>query len=262
MRKDPTRFEFGENWQDFSRDISESTIDLAVAAMRRMLPAGFDPTGKSLVDIGSGSGIHSIAATRLGFSPVVATDYDANSVSATVANAKKFAARVSATQDDILNSRVEWQYDVVYSWGVLHHTGDMEGAITAAASKVRPGGIFIIAIYYRTPFCGMWAGIKKTYCRSPAWVQKAMVKGYYALVVAKRRLNGRGIADYNDRGMDRYHDVIDWMGGYPYQSASADEVQAMVGSDFSQLQALGTQRRLGLFGTACAEYTFRRSQLV
>lgn len=259
LQKDKTRFEFGQNWQNFSRDISENTIDLAVAGMKRLLPVGFDPRSKSLLDIGSGSGVHSIAATRLGFSPVVATDYDTNSVAATSENARRFGAAVSASRDDILNSRINEQFDVVYSWGVLHHTGDMKGAISAAASKVKPGGLFIIAIYYRTPFCGMWTTIKKTYCRSPAWVQKAMVNSYYSLVTAKRRLNGKGLADYNDRGMDRYHDVIDWMGGYPYQSANAEEVKTMVGPEFTQVIALGTQERMGLFGTACAEYTFRRA---
>ena len=259
LQKDKTRFEFGQNWQSFSRDISENTINLAVSGMKRLLPSDYDPTGKSFLDIGSGSGVHSIAATRLGFAPVKATDYDLNSVAATKANSARFGAEISSNRDDILNSKINEQFDVVYSWGVLHHTGDMKGAISAAASKVRPGGLFIIAIYYRTPFCGMWTTIKKTYCRSPSWVQKAMVNIYYSLVTAKRRLNGKGLSDYNDRGMDRYHDVIDWMGGYPYQSANAAEVKTMVGPNFTQLIALGTQERMGLFGTACAEYTFRRT---
>jgi hypothetical protein len=86
---------------------------------------------------------------------------------------------------------------------------------------VAPGGTFIIAIYYRTPLYGMWTSIKKTYCQAPNWAQKAMVNTYYSLVALKRFVSGQGFRSYNERGMDRYYDVVDWMGGYPYQSADS-----------------------------------------
>jgi 2-polyprenyl-6-hydroxyphenyl methylase/3-demethylubiquinone-9 3-methyltransferase len=253
------RFGFGRNWSEFSKQVVEADVSLAVDGMNKLLPASFSASGKSFLDIGSGSGLHSVAASRIGFGPIVATDYDPDSTATTRNNAARFGANIAARQDDILNSNLDGSFDVVYSWGVLHHTGNMAKAIANAASLVAPGGLFIIAIYYRTPFCGMWTAIKRTYCQSPAWLQKAMVNLYYALVVAKRFVTGQAMSSYDERGMDRYYDVIDWMGGYPYESADAGEVEKMVGPGFSLLKSFGTQRRLGLFGTACAEYVFRRS---
>jgi SAM-dependent methyltransferase len=253
------RFEFGRNWSEYSKQVDEEDVSRASSGLDKLLPAGFSLAGKSFLDIGSGSGMHSVAAARAGFDPITAVDYDDASVAATKANAARFGANVYAFRDDILTTVIMEQFDVVYSWGVLHHTGNMAKAITTAAGLVGPQGLFILAIYYKTPFCGVWTGIKWIYCQSPGWIQKIMVNSYYSLVAAKRFATGKGMKSYNERGMDRYYDVIDWMGGYPYESASAADVVQMVGSGFQLLSSFGTQERLGVFGTACAEYVFQRT---
>lgn len=247
-----TRFTFGKNWADYAANISEAELASAIEGLKRLLPEGFNPKGKSLLDIGSGSGLHAVAAHRLGFSPITATDYDEDSVSTTKATAASFGAPVEAFRDDILNTTLKGKWDVVYSWGVLHHTGDVAAAIRNASALVEEGGVFIIAIYVETPFCGVWTSIKRTYSAASRPVQAAMEAGYMAA------LRARGAKSSGVRGMNFKNDAIDWLGGYPYESASPDRVTEIVGPQFKQVRAFGTKAGRGIFGTGCAEYTFIR----
>ncbi|NCP62377.1 MAG: methyltransferase [Alphaproteobacteria bacterium] len=102
------RFEFGENWSEFSKNINETEVQQAVDGLKKLLPENFDPTDKSFLDIGSGSGLHSVAAAKMGFTRIACTDYDPNSVATTKRNAEKFGVQstIVALQDDILNSEL------------------------------------------------------------------------------------------------------------------------------------------------------------
>src|SRR6185295_2573935 len=59
-------------------------------------------------------------------------------------------------------------FDVVYSWGVLHHTGSMWTAVDRAARAVAIGGSLFIALYNdQGPQSVRWARVKRTYNRLP-----------------------------------------------------------------------------------------------
>src|ERR1700682_6555006 len=73
--------EFGENWSNYAKTIDRNRIDSAVAGLKKLFPEGL--AGKTFLDIGCGSGVHSLAALSLGASSVLATDIDENSVSTT-----------------------------------------------------------------------------------------------------------------------------------------------------------------------------------
>jgi 2-polyprenyl-6-hydroxyphenyl methylase/3-demethylubiquinone-9 3-methyltransferase len=255
------RFGFGDNWANYARSIGEPELDAAIAGLRRVLSAGFDPQGKRFLDIGCGSGLHAVAAARLGFGAVVCTDYDPQSVATAERTARRFGVgdRLQIFRDDILASRIEGSFDVVYSWGVLHHTGDMWTAIENAAQLVAPGGHLILALYLRTRFCGAWRRIKRLYCVAPPPVQRAMAYGYHAAKSLRQVANGAIFRAYRDeRGMDRFYDSVDWLGGYPYESASAAEVEAFLSPRFALETSFSTTPSLGLLGSGCAEYRFRR----
>src|SRR6185437_13578206 len=65
------------------------------------------------------------------------------------------------------------------------------------------------------------------------------------------------------RGMDQDHDLHDWLGGYPYESASAEEITSfMRRMGFSLVRSFDTGPRMGVLGTGCAEYVFQRMQQV
>ncbi len=251
---DQTRFAFGDNWSDYAKTADDKALSEAKAGLARLLPDGFDPNGKLFLDIGCGSGLHSVAAHRLGFAPITAVDYDENCVSTTKVLADRFNAPITCFRDDILNSKLSGQFDVVYSWGVLHHTGNMTKAVQMARSFVKPNGLFIIAIYRKSPFCGMWRIIKRTYCLSPSPIKRAAELSFYG--VLKLAHAAKGNQSYNERGMNLWNDSVDWLGGYPYESATPEEIAAIVGRTPVRTFNSDSAPVRGLLGTGCAEYTF------
>jgi hypothetical protein len=163
-----------------------------------------------------------------------------------------------------LNSDKQGVFDVVYSWGVLHHTGAMYQAITKASTMVAPGGMISLALYGKTPFCGMWRIEKRIYSKSPKWVQKVIEAFYIMLVRIRLALKGESLKQrrekyWKQRGMDTYHDMRDWLGGYPYESISPDEAMSfMRGLGFDQVRSF-TEPCIGLLGAGCDEYSFTRT---
>ena len=75
------RFEFGKNWGRFLAVLNDERISEAEASLKSMLKVE-GLTGKSFLDIGSGSGLFSLAARRLG-ARVHSFDYDPQSVACT-----------------------------------------------------------------------------------------------------------------------------------------------------------------------------------
>ncbi len=119
-------------------------------------------------------------------------------------------------------------YDVVHSWGVLHHTGDMDLAVRNSASLVRPGGHFVVALYNRHWSSLPWLGIKYAYCKSPAFAQKLFVTALTPVIYAAKWMVTRGDPRKQARGMDFFYNVVDWVGGYPYEYANREEVLRLI----------------------------------
>ncbi len=222
-------FKFGENWASFSKQLDEARIEEAMNSLTSLF--GEDALkGKSFLDIGCGSGLFSIAAARLGARSVVGTDVDPISVTVSQANAMQWLkdpAAVSFCQLSALDAEqmdTLGQFDVVYSWGVLHHTGNMALALENAAKRVAPGGLFMIAIYNRHWSSGGWKVIKWLYNRVGRIGQKIIIWVFTPIIfVAKWLVTFRNPLKMR-RGMDFVHNVVDWVGGYPYEYASAEDM--------------------------------------
>src|SRR5512145_1920359 len=75
------RFEFGKNWRRFLEGVRDEQIVTAESSLKRMLEMD-SLAGLSFLDIGSGSGLFSLAARRLG-ARVHSFDFDPNSVACT-----------------------------------------------------------------------------------------------------------------------------------------------------------------------------------
>ena len=259
-------FEFGKNWQNYSKTIDQRRIDSAIQGVKKLLPDGL--AGKSFLDIGCGSGLHSLAALSLGASSVTALDIDENSINTTRQILTEHApgARWSAEVVSIFDASAATlgQFDVVYSWGVLHHTGDMWRAIERAAELVKPGGQFAIAIYTATASDAVWKAEKRLYAHAPAPIQWGMRKAYMAAFLAAKALLGTNpvsyVRDYpKTRGMNFSHDAHDWLGGYPYETASADEMHRRIGAlGFTELRSFRLSQKIGLFGAGCNEFVFAK----
>ena len=264
-----SHFAFGENWASYAKSVDTRQIDEAIAGLRKLL-GDYDLAGKRFLDIGCGSGIHSVAASCLGASEVVAVDLDAEAVGTTKALLERFARnsrwRVEPISVFDLEPEVLGTFSVVYSWGVLHHTGNMNLAIRKATAMVADGGRFLFALYYRTWMCPFWKMEKRWYSRASKPAQSLARGLYVTLHVMRLWAAGRSFREHvdhyhkNRRGMDFYHDVHDWLGGYPYESISSDEVEALMRQvRMARVRSFVKQGSIvGIFGSGCNEYAYGR----
>jgi 2-polyprenyl-6-hydroxyphenyl methylase/3-demethylubiquinone-9 3-methyltransferase len=228
--------------------------------------------GRRFLDVGSGSGLFSLAARRLGANRVHSVDVDP----ASVACARELRARWSPEGDawsieegSILDERLVaglGRWDVVYSWGALHHTGSMWRALELAQSLVADGGVLFVSIYNdQGARSKAWRLVKRAFNKLPAALRPlltVLVMGPYelvrfggALVTARPSRYVRSWTDYkSSRGMSRWHDLVDWVGGYPFEVARPEEVLA-----FLEARGFRSQRLVICGGkSGCNEYVLRR----
>jgi 2-polyprenyl-3-methyl-5-hydroxy-6-metoxy-1,4-benzoquinol methylase len=242
-------FSFGRNWLDFvNYALDDRKMEIAFNSLMTYLPAD-EYRDKVFIDIGCGSGIFSLNALRLGCKEVISFDYDEYSIQATERMKERFSSLIpalaqwdifrSSILDSALVERMKEKGDIVYSWGVLHHTGSMYEALKNAAALVKPQGYLIVAIYNKAPYSDLWVKAKKTYNRSSRPMKLLYVYAALAWIYAERFLHvvraavkGENRPDFkgNDdyRGMSLFYNIIDWLGGFPYEYASFEEVKGFV----------------------------------
>lgn len=264
-----SHFRFGDNWASYAKHINEERIAEAERGLLRLVPRE-ELSGRTFLDIGCGSGIHSLAAARLGARRVQAVDLDPRSVETAQA---LLAARAPTTDSrvevasvfDLTPDRIG-TFDVVYSWGVLHHTGDLDTALRRAAALVAPGGLFAFALYRRTHLDSLWVMEKRWYTKASPQAQARARAVYTNLFKLGLLATGRDFATYaatyeRERGMEFAHDVHDWLGGYPYEAIAPDEVETLMRKlGLSAVRTFArTGRSLGLLGSGCDEFVYRRA---
>ena len=279
----PGAFAFGRNWRQFLSVVDERRVSAAVESLALRL--GRDSlSGMRFLDAGSGSGLFSLAAVRLG-AKVVSFDVDPQSVACTTEMKRRFAPEAndweilsgSALDEAFLESL--GTFDVVYSWGVLHHTGHMWRAIDLVQQRVVVGGRLWIALYNdQGPISDRWKRVKKLYQQCPAFLRTpcvVIVGGTWAAwrvacyrapialaglllspiridpapTIAPARVGGPG-----QRGMHWWYDLVDWIGGWPFEVARPEEVLAfLLSREFTLVDLVTVGGSLG-----CNEYVFRR----
>lgn len=264
------RFRFGENWRAFLATLDEERIRVAEESLaaRLGLPR---LDGRTFLDIGCGSGLFSLAARRLG-ARVRSFDFDPQSVACCAELRRRYfpgdpdwvIGEGSALDAAYLGSL--GAFDVVYSWGVLHHTGDLRRALALAAERTAPGGLLFVAIYNDQGGASRrWLKIKRLYNALPRPLQPALVVAaaawYEARYAAGRLLAGRNPLPFaswaekkRQRGMSAWHDWVDWVGGLPFEVARPEDVILPLRAAGFTLENLATVGG----GWGCNEFVLRR----
>jgi hypothetical protein len=126
-------------------------------------------------------------------------------------------------------------FDIVYSWGVLHHTGNMWKALENVAPMVKANGILCIAIYNdQGRKTRLWWKIKRLYCsgilgkhKTGKFIVCSIFLPYlFARTVVASIIKRENIfSNYRrNRGMSIVHDWLDWLGGFPYEVAKVEDI--------------------------------------
>jgi len=253
------RYEFGENWSRFLGHLDDEQIVDAEESLKEWLGVA-SLQGKRFLDAGSGSGLFSLAARRLG-AAVHSFDYDPLSVRCTAELRQRYFPddpRWKVERGSVLDPAYIaslGQFDVVYSWGVLHHTGSMWEAMDAVLAGVKPGGQLYIALYNDQGWISRyWTAVKAAYNRR-RWL-RPLIAAFHAPYL----LFGRWVAwrikgtRRKHRGMKLRTDFLDWLGGYPFEVSAADAVVAFYrhrGLSAQRVESCG--RRHG-----CNEFVFAK----
>jgi SAM-dependent methyltransferase len=258
------RYGFGENWADYvEKNFDEERLRIAQSHLLGFLKRR-DLSNSTFLDIGCGSGLHSFAAFRAGAKQIISFDYDPDSVGTTkqlrhyAGNPENWTVMQGSVLDRIFVESID-KADIVYSWGVLHHTDDMWNAIESAASCMKEDGVFYIALYtsdiYIDPPPEYWLRIKRRY-NSAGPILKRLMEWRYALRVLPKPVLVKApkfISEYQEsRGMSFWTDVKDWLGGWPMEFAGIAETKAFcdhrLGLDLLNISA----------GEGNTEYLFRK----
>lgn len=266
------RFAFGQNWRAFLCAVDEERIERAAASLREFI-GWRDLRGLRFLDIGSGSGLFSLAARRLG-AKVRSIDFDLDSVACARTLRQRYCGEDEhwvIERGSVLDPTTLPQarsVDIVYSWGVLHHTGQMWQAVANAANCVAPGGLLYLSIYNDQGWRSrVWHAIKRLYNALPPFLRGALLipcaLRLWGPTVLRDAAAGRPLRSWRSyssdslRGMDPWRDLIDWVGGLPFEVARPEQVlDRLRPLDFSLLRL----RTCG-GGLGCNEYLLRRGGL-
>lgn len=265
------RFAFGANWKQYiEKNFSQKKVNTSKSHLLEFLELE-NFNGKTFMDIGCGSGLHSLAAYQLGAASVLSFDYDEDSVNITnylriekAGSPENWVVGHGSVLDDNYINSLE-KTDIVYSWGVLHHTGDQWKAIRNAASRVNDGGLFYIALYsadaHKDPSPEFWIDIKKKYITSSRAKQNMMVAWYIWRFQMKYNplrvlyILYLMIKHKEKRGMNYITDIRDWIGGWPMEFSHDQDVL-----EFSDKE-LGFDLVKIVQGEANTEYAFKKRAL-
>ena len=272
------RFEFGHNWSRFLSTLDDQRITAAEESVKSLLKCD-SLEGAKFLDAGSGSGLFSLAAFRLS-AQVKSFDLDPQSVACTNSLKQRYAKdsdRWTVIQGSLTDSAFLeslGKFDVVYCWGVAHHTGAMWSVIENLLKRVNPDGLIVLAIYNDQLYISkIWDLVKRIYLRLPRFLRPLYVAAIGSTTFFKRlfvtllacglRLItfrnpiqpiSNWIHEGRSRGMHAWYDLVDWVGGWPFEVAKPEEIFR-----FARDRGFSLVELVTCPGHGCNEFVFRRN---
>jgi len=268
--KKKNHFSFGKNWIQFLGSLNDDRINQAKKSLVSFMGSVNRIKGKSFLDVGCGSGLFSLSAVLLGAKKVLSIDVDQYSIKCVNYLKREYTKKVvgwetkkgSALDNEFL--RHLGKYDIVYSWGVLHHTGDMYRAISNVSNLVEEDGYLYLAIYNKAKkmfpegSSKFWWTIKTIYNKSGKIIKRIMEAIYASIIIFGLTINRinpiKYINKYSSlRGMNFFTDIKDWLGGFPYEYATIKEIKTYVVNLGFTLIKTNRARSIG-----CNEFLFQK----
>lgn len=256
------RFNFGKNWQSYARTaLNAQQIEAARTDFARLF-AQVPLAGTQFLDIGFGQGLSICLAAEAG-AHCRGIDIDSDNLEAARLTQTHFtlahppALSIGSILDPgcVAELGQGGGFDVVHSWGVLHHTGNMALALQHAAQLTKPQGHLVLAIYRSHWSSPLWHAIKWLYNVSPAFLRRGLIAINYWVIYVAKWLVTRQDPRKKERGMDFYHDVVDWVGGYPYEHASeAGLTEHMASLGFERVDFIPAK-----VPTGCHQFVFHKT---
>lgn len=129
--------------------------------------AQFDTArGRTVLEIGVGMGADLVRWARAG-AEVTGVDLTARAVELSRQRLADEGLAGTVSQADAEHLPfADDAFDVVWSWGVLHHTPDADGALLEAARVLKPGGRLAVMVYHR-----------RSWLAAGAWVRWGLLRG-------------------------------------------------------------------------------------
>ncbi len=256
------RFAFGKNWQNYAwHALTPDKVVHARTAFQKLY-AGIEMRGKRFLDIGFGQGLALFLAQELG-ALVTGIDCDVDNLESCQQTAAFFpfqplpSLQVASILDSVFvyEQIQRGRFDIVHAWGVLHHSGNMQQALEHAMQLVNDEGYLILAIYNAHWSSPIWRGIKWGYNSVPGLVQQFLIALFYPIIYCAKWCVTGADPKRKERGMDFFYDVVDWVGGYPYEYASIEAVQDIVcRRQFECLRVIPAR-----VPTGCNQFVFKKS---
>lgn len=268
--KDGKRFEFGKNWKSFLKTLTDDRIEIATKSLQDMLNLD-NLRGKTFLDFGCGSGLFSLAAYKLG-ATVRSIDFDPQSVACTEFLREKYKDPNSTNweiqQGSVLDQELIaglGKFDIVYSWGVLHHTGEMWSALENIGKLSEDGGLLFISIYNdQGKRSKRWLLVKKIFNNVPFIAQQFLlglfIIRFTAIGTIKEIILLRPFKEWREykksRGMSRVQNIRDWIGGLPFEVARPESIFIFFKKrNFELLNLITCGGGLG-----CNEFVFKKQE--
>ncbi len=257
-------FSFGKNWEDYLKSVKEEQVSEAIEDIQKWLSKD-EIVGKTVMDIGSGSGIHSLAFQMLGANQILSMDYDVASVRASsqirdnLGKKESWTIEHASILDEGFVNKYKNKFDIIYSWGVLHHTGNMDLAIDNTIKLAKKNSIIWISIYQDGPRYEKDLKLKRFYNNQNEFFKRVILRYFISRIMFGRLRRFMNPFKWNVkvfRGMNMYNNLIDWLGGLPYEVADSSYIVNKFKVHDFYLTGIETRKE-----GACSIYKLERKSL-